>query len=183
MAESGAVTVCRLVADDWQVYRAIRLAMLQESPSAFGSTHADAASFDERLWRQRLTDGAVLLARVGDVPAGSAMYSEYGTTDAADANLFGMWVDPAFRRKRVGRALLSSVVAFAREAGKRRLLLHVMADNAEAKVFYERAGFAFTGQRPSHPDDGSAELEMELRIELEDTSAEPSADGALAAPE
>ena len=46
MSESEAVTVSRLVADEWQAYRAIRLAMLQESPSAFGSTHDEAASFD-----------------------------------------------------------------------------------------------------------------------------------------
>ena len=50
MPESQAVTVRRLVADDWQAYRAIRLAMLDESPAAFGSTHAEAASFDEQLW-------------------------------------------------------------------------------------------------------------------------------------
>ena len=30
MPESEAVNVCRLAADDWQAYRAIRLAMLQE---------------------------------------------------------------------------------------------------------------------------------------------------------
>ena len=62
MAESLAVTVCRLAADDWQAYRDIRLAMLQESPSVFGSTHAEAASFDEQLWRQRLADNVVILA-------------------------------------------------------------------------------------------------------------------------
>ena len=76
MADSQTVTVSRLVADDWQAYREIRLAMLQESPAAFGSTHAEAAGLDEQLWRQRLSDNAVILARVGTSPAGSVMYSE-----------------------------------------------------------------------------------------------------------
>ncbi|MDQ1535797.1 MAG: hypothetical protein QOE58_190, partial [Actinomycetota bacterium] len=47
------VTVCRLVAADWQTYRAIRLAMLHDSPSAFGTTHEQAAGHDEQAWRQR----------------------------------------------------------------------------------------------------------------------------------
>src|SRR5665811_279274 len=105
MPESQAVTVLRLVADDWQAYRAIRLAMLQESPSAFGSTHEEAVSFDEPLWQQRLTDNVVFLARVGRTPAGSAVFSEYGVTDPDDCSLFGMWVDPAFRGTGVARAL------------------------------------------------------------------------------
>jgi len=73
MPEPQTVTVCRLVADEWQAYRAIRLAMLQESPSAFGSTHAEAASIDEQLWRQRLADNdpaGRLYERTGFVPTG-----------------------------------------------------------------------------------------------------------------
>src|SRR5450759_4424800 len=84
MPESQAVTVCRLVADDWQSYRAIRLAMLQESPCLLYTSDAEAASFDEQLWKQRLAENVVLLASVGKVPAGSAMYSEYGAGDPGD---------------------------------------------------------------------------------------------------
>jgi GNAT superfamily N-acetyltransferase len=103
--------VCRLLPQDWQAYRAMRLAMLQESPRSFGSTRAHAAGFDEQLWRQRLADNAVMLAVVGTTPAGSAMYSESGTTDPGDCALFGMWVDPRFRGAGVGRALVGAVVA------------------------------------------------------------------------
>ena len=166
MPESQAVTVCRLVADDWQSYRAIRLAMLQESPSAFDSTHDEAASFDEQLWKQRLTENAVLLARVGRTPAGSAMYSEYGVTDPGDCSLFGMWVDPAFRRKGVGRALVDAVVAQARAAGKRRVVLHVVADNTAARALYEREGFVATGRSVPYPhDDHLVDIEMGLVLE------------------
>jgi ribosomal protein S18 acetylase RimI-like enzyme len=166
MPESQTLTVCRLVSDDWQVYRAIRLAMLEESPSAFGSTHAEATSFDEQLWRQRLAENAVILARVGLTPAGSAMYSEYGATDPGDCSLFGMWVDPRFRRLGVGRALVNAVVAQARAAGKRRVVLHVVADNPAARRLYEREGFVVTGQSVPYPnDDQLTEIEMELVLD------------------
>ena len=145
MPESQAVTVCRLGADDWQAYRAIRLAMLHESPSAFSSTHDEAASYDEQLWRQRLADNAVILAKVGTTPAGSVMYSEYGATDPGDRALYGMWVDPRFRGAGVGRALVDAVIAQARAGGKRRVLLDVVESNHQARRLYERAGFVPTG--------------------------------------
>jgi len=169
MPESRAVTVSRLVADEWQAYRAIRLAMLQESPSAFGSTHDEAASFDEQLWKQRLTENAVLLARVGRTPAGSAMYSEYGVTDPGDCSLFGMWVDPAFRRKGVGRALVDAVVAQARAAGKRRVVLHVVADNIAAKTLYEREGFVAAGHGGPYPS-AAQPVEIEMCLVLDNRS-------------
>lgn len=166
MPESQAVTVGRLVADDWQAYRAIRLAMLQESPSAFCSTHDDAVAYDEQLWKQRLTDNAVFLARVGRTPAGSAVFSEYGVTDPDDCSLFGMWVDPAFRGTGVARALVDAVVAQARAAGKRRVILHVVADNTAARALYEREGFVATGHGGPFPsDDQPIEIEMCLVLD------------------
>ena len=163
--EPQVVAVDRLVADDWQSYRAIRLAMLQESPSAFGSTHDKAASFDEQLWKQRLTENVVLLARVGPTPAGSAMYSEYGVTDPGDCSLFGMWVDPAFRRTGVAQALVHAVVAQARTAGRRRVILHVVRDNNAARSLYEREGFVATGQSVPYPHDSQmVEIEMVLLL-------------------
>jgi ribosomal protein S18 acetylase RimI-like enzyme len=165
MAESRIVTVGRLVADDWQVYRTIRLAMLQESPSVFASTHAEAASFDEQLWRQRLTDNAVILAWVGTSPAGSVMYSEFGMTDPGDCVLYGMWVDPGFRGAGIGRALVDAVIDQARAAGKRRVILHVVAGNDPAGRLYERAGFVPTGHIVPFPlDERVVEVEMELML-------------------
>ncbi|MEP7018136.1 MAG: GNAT family N-acetyltransferase [Actinomycetota bacterium] len=165
MAESPALTVCRLAADDWHAYRDIRLAMLQESPSAFGSTHAEAASFDEELWRQRLADNVVILAQAGTMAVGAAMYSEFGMTDPGDCALYGMWVDPRFRGTGVGRALVDAVVAQAGSAGKRRLVLHVVSGNDAAGRLYERSGFVPTGHTVPFPrDDDVVEIEMELLL-------------------
>ena len=157
-------TVSRLLPQDWQAYRAIRLDMLQESPRSFGGTHAQAASFDEQLWKQRLADNAVLLAVMGTVPAGSVMYSEFGMTDPGDCALFGMWVDPGFRRTGVGRALVDAVIAQARAAGKRRVVLHVVADNDSAADLYRRAGFVPNGHPVSHRNDDQV-VEMELVLQ------------------
>lgn len=160
------MTVCRLVADEWPDYRAIRLAMLQESPAAFGSAHSEVASFDDQIWRQRLAGNVVFLARLGTTAAGSAMYSEYGMTDPGDCALYGMWVDPACRGAGVGWALVEAVIAQARAAGKRRVVLHIVSGNDRAGRLYERTGFVPTGRTIPYPqDDRLLEVEMELLIE------------------
>lgn len=166
MPESRKVTVRRLVVDEWQTYREVRLAMLQESPSAFGSTHEqESTRHDERVWRQRLRDNAVFLARVGGAPAGSATYSEYGITDPGECALYGMWVDPRFRRMGVGHALVQAVVARARAVGRRRVVLYVVADNTGARLLYQREGFVATGRRVPYPHDVQlSEDEMKLVV-------------------
>ena len=169
MPESQVVAVLRLGADDWQVYRAIRLAMLQESPSAFCSTHDDAVNYDEQLWKQRLTDNVVLVAQAARTPAGSVMFSERGTTERGDCSLNGMWVDPAFRRTGVARVLVHAVVAQAQVAGKRRVFLHVVADNTAARTLYERGGFVATGHGVPYPNDDQL-VEIEMCLVLEDVS-------------
>jgi len=166
MPEPQVVAVDRLVADDWQFYRAIRLAMLQESPAAFCSTHGEAVTYDEQLWKQRMTDNVVLVATVDRMTAGSVMFSEHGVTDPGDCGLNGMWVDPAFRRTGVAQALVHAVVAQARTAGKRRVILHVVADNTAARALYEREGFVATGHIDPHPsDDQPVEIEMCLVLD------------------
>jgi len=167
MPEPQVVAVDRLVADDWQVYRAIRLAMLQESPSAFCSTQDDAVTYDEQLWKQRLTDNIVLVAQVEGTTAGSVMYSGRDAPDPGDCSLNGMWVDPASRRTGVAQALVHAVVAQARADGKRRVILHVVADNTAARALYEREGFVATGH--GGPNDGQP-VEIEMCLVLENRS-------------
>jgi ribosomal protein S18 acetylase RimI-like enzyme len=164
MADAPTLTVCRLGTGDWRTYRTIRLAMLQESPWAFGGTYDQAAGNDEHVWKQRLTDSTVFLARVGPTPAGSAMYSDSRTAFPGDCALYGMWVEPRFRRAGVGQALIGAVLDQARAAGKRRVVLGVVADNDAARTLYARAGFVDTGRGDTGPHDDQM-TEMELVVE------------------
>lgn len=139
--------------------------MLEDAPLAFGSTHAEAATFDEALWRQRLADNVVILALVGTMPAGSVIYSDYGLTEPGDCALYGMWVDSSLRGAGVGRVLVDAVIEQARVAGKSRIVLHVVAGNDVASRLYERAGFVPTGRTLPYPhEEGVVEVEMELRL-------------------
>jgi L-phenylalanine/L-methionine N-acetyltransferase len=62
----------------------------------------------------------------------------------------GLMVAASHRRRGVGRALLEQAVEWAREAGIRKLELHVFPWNEPAIRLYERFGFEREGLRRGH---------------------------------
>jgi len=61
------------------------------------------------------------------------------------AELYALYVRPAWWSTGTGRALMDQVLAKASIAGYRCITLWVLEDNARARRFYERAGFAPDG--------------------------------------
>ena len=153
----------RLGPDDWQAFRDVRLAALKEAPDAFGSTYDDEVGADEANWRQRLADWARFVAEVdghvvGVVGAGPGEFS--GTVA-----LTSLWVDPHFRGRGVGTALIGAVEDWAKSQDLTQVLLWVTEANRSAERLYERLGFKRTGRvsevRPGEP---AVEHEMSRRI-------------------
>ncbi len=62
----------------------------------------------------------------------------------------GLMVADGHRRRGIGRALLEQAVAWGREAGVRKLELHVFPWNEPAILLYERFGFEREGFRRDH---------------------------------
>jgi DNA-binding MarR family transcriptional regulator/N-acetylglutamate synthase-like GNAT family acetyltransferase len=83
--------------------------------------------------------GYCVVARLRGLPIGCGALKLHG---AAPAELKRMWVDPSSRGLGVGRRLLESLEALAREKGVR--VLHLETNHAlkEAMELYRRAGFA-----------------------------------------
>ncbi len=62
----------------------------------------------------------------------------------------GLMVAASHRRRGIGSALLDAAVEWAREAGVRKLELHVFPWNDAAIKLYERYGFVKEGYRRAH---------------------------------
>jgi RimJ/RimL family protein N-acetyltransferase len=62
----------------------------------------------------------------------------------------GIMVAAAYRRQGLGRALLEAAIAWARQAGVRKLELHVFPHNEGAIALYEQLGFEKEGYRHAH---------------------------------
>ena len=150
-------TVRLLTPEDWQTYREIRLAMLHESPGAFGSRYSDAVTFEEDTWRGRLTTCDHHLAEVAGRAVGAAGLSvEDGVGD-----LIGMWVRPQARGRSVGALLVQAVLDRAAVLGCDRVRLDVVDGNGPARRLYERMGFVATGVVTAYENaPGGTESEM-----------------------
>ena len=72
-----------------------------------------------------------------------------------------MWVAPSHRGTGMANRLVDTVIAWAKEAGARRIGLWVTRDNDRARRLYERAGFSATGDvQPLPSDSGKEEIRM-----------------------
>lgn len=147
----------RVGPDDWRRWSSVRLAALADAPEAFSSSLEVEESFDEARWRQRLTGGARVVARVlgGDVGLVGVHLS-----DGPDRpQLYGLWVHPVWRGIGLADALVVEVLAWARETGHDHVGLWVMDDNEGARRLYDRHGFR-PDPDPAAPPPGGCEVSL-----------------------
>ena len=153
--------IARLAEEGWGVYRDVRLASLEDSPSAFGSKLADERQLTDAAWRARLAhrtqfvawDEGHVVATVG------SLAEEEGTIE-----LVSMWVTPDARGTGVAGLLIDAVVADARDRGRGTIVLWVSEGNEPAERLYVRHGFARTGRvQPVDVDDPARGVELEMR--------------------
>lgn len=67
-----------------------------------------------------------------------------------ESDMMNLAVDPAFRRRGAGRALVLALVEQLAQQGNHCLSLEVRASNAPALALYQGLGFAQVGRRPNY---------------------------------
>jgi GNAT superfamily N-acetyltransferase len=151
----SSVRIQVLSAEDWTVWREVRLRSLADAPEAFGSKLADWQGDNDRedRWRERLDNvafnavavaGGQVVGTVGGMHCG-------GSTDSVE--LISMWVSPEVRGTGVGDALIGAVVEWALSESTVELVLAVRRSNSPARALYERTGFVLVGAHPDDPDE------------------------------
>jgi len=113
-------------------------------------------SFRTRPWQRMLVavaarevaPGIVGYASFGPETEATAPWPPPLTPDGEEgrvAELYALYVRPAWWSTGTGRALMERVLAGTTRAGYLSLTLWVLRDNGRARRFYERAGFAPDG--------------------------------------
>jgi ribosomal protein S18 acetylase RimI-like enzyme len=162
-----ATTVRVLSESDWQEYRAIRLAALQDAPDAFASTYAEESQLDEPTWRSAMVRAHRLLALQGTSPVGVVSVGPVPDEEDA-ADLFGLWVAPEVRNTGVAWQLVEAAGQQAVQDGATRLYYWVSTENGRAVAFATNFGFRVTSQRRtarvSHSEFGDQEVAFVLSL-------------------
>lgn len=151
--------------DDWERARAIRLAALADSPRAFGSRHDDVVGWPEAAWREQLRTLDTFIAVADGADAGMVRTVRHAE-DPDGVYLISMWVNPAFRRRGVGSALVDRAVLWTREAGRARLFLDVRTYNLEALALYLHEGFVATGESETVGDSVEDQYVLDVRTRI-----------------
>ncbi len=156
---------------DWRTIRNTRLRALAESPSAFGSTLAREAAFDDVEWQRRVGSGNWFLAVIGtnavkDETAIGIVATVVEDDAPSERHLVAMWVDPEHRGSSAATDLVEAVCASANADGVSAITLWVADGNHRALRFYQRVGFHSTGERqplPSNVQIGEERMRKDLR--------------------
>lgn len=143
----------QLAPGDADLFRSVRLLGLQESPTAFGASYAQEVQMPTERFAERLTgtpDRWVIGAFSEDALIGMIGFiRDAGEKMRHKGNIWGMYVVPEHRQKRVGRALLQEAIArLELLPGLRVVRLSVVTSNHVAIRLYEAFGFVRYAEEP-----------------------------------
>lgn len=157
--------VQQLRKNDWQRGREIRLRSLADMPDAFGATLDVEEMFPEEKWIERVArqDAATFVALTQDnQDAGLVTMAPYND----EIGLFGMWIDPRYRKKGIGSMLVDAGVRWAGSCGFNRIFLDVGDHNHAAIALYQSRGFLPTGETGTLPSPREHILEHQRVLKL-----------------
>lgn len=142
--------VAALAPDDWERLRDVRLRSILTEPALAWAWRRE-STFKEQHWRLRLGGARwwVAVDADGDVGLGS-LIQEPGAP-ARERHLTALWVDPAARRRGLGRALVDAAARASRHDDA--IALTVWASTADDVLgrFLGAVGFAATGETVASP--------------------------------
>jgi GNAT superfamily N-acetyltransferase len=147
---TASVRIRPTTREEWERVRDLRLRSLGDAPDAFGSTFERERAHGETEWAEWIEgwEGAtniMFVAERGEDWIGMAVGSRTG--DEPEGHLYGMWVDPSWRKQGIGTRLVEAVIGWARSWGAGALILGVTETNDGAAGFYQHLGFVDTGER------------------------------------
>jgi [ribosomal protein S18]-alanine N-acetyltransferase len=148
-------------------------AWMQDAPEAPVWSDADLAGLlmtpqaDQRKVRKAWTAEQGLSAKAGFAVATALCIP--GTP--AECELEFVLVPPETRRQGIGRMLVHTVLAWARDLGANEVGLEVRESNAPALRLYEACGFVVAGRRPGYYADPPEDAVL-MRRQISDVPGE-----------
>jgi hypothetical protein len=139
------IAMRRITADDWRMWREMRLSALWVSPYVFGSTLADCQrdGDTEQKWRDRLISVAFnVIADVVEIPPGLAS----GAAQGEDVELCSLWEAPSALCAGLGDALNDALSDWAEAMGSTRIVLNATQGNGHAVALNKHHGFIDAGR-------------------------------------
>lgn len=140
----------RLDPGDWRLFRDVRLAMLRDTPRAFGSTEAEwsaKAPSEIADWLDAIRVWAVVEA--GRALSCAGWHQTGGEISRHRGYIIAVFTRPEARGRGLMRRVLAAIEGDARALGVTQLELDVATHGVAARAAYAAAGFVETGLMPN----------------------------------
>ncbi len=151
------IKVKTLKSDQWRIFKQLRLAALEQNPSSFGESLAEARRLSDGEWQARAQKSVdeqerdTLLAFASWEAVG--MIFVFLKEGRKVGSFGGLWVKKDFRRKGVGEQLVKKALAWLKDAGAKEVTFWNNAENEASTSLYQKLGFQETGdQKPLDSD-------------------------------
>lgn len=141
--------IINLDADDWKLFRDIRLEALQEDPVVFGNSYQEEVVKTEDFWRKHINNMWFVVMN-NQVVGMIGLLQDSGLKKNHRAQLISLWVKPAFRSQGIGKALVQHALMSAQKQEIRKLYLYVTSTQQEVIKLYEALGFYTIGLLKEH---------------------------------
>lgn len=150
--QADGTTVRRLAAEDAEAFSALRRRVAADNSVPLGLDMEEELARPLQGFRDQLgaPSNAVFGAFVGGTLAATAAVAPSGPFASSRHKrvLWGTFVAPAYRRKGLGRTVVTQAIAHARQTGARRIHLTMYLPNPAAHTLYESLGFVVWGTEP-----------------------------------
>ncbi|WP_404372484.1 GNAT family N-acetyltransferase [Kytococcus sedentarius] len=161
------ITVRELAADEWEIFKTLRLRALQEDPEAFVASYEEESQHSDEEWQERMSHATRIGAQRGSEWVALASVGDEDTRDDDDlGEVYGIWVTPSLRGEGVARQLMEHAELVGRNAGYSHLAYWVNTDNGRAVAFASSIGYRPTEGRRDVVVEGQPEVEAAFMIPL-----------------
>lgn len=140
-----------LTSNDYLLYKEIRLELLKNNPTNFGSSFQDESKFDDQIWKERLTKPTVNTIGAfidGKIVGIVVLVRNPRTKMKHIGTINSMYVKPQFRHLGIAQKLIINLKEKALNLNVNRLTLTVVNTNTAAFNLYKKLGFLEYGLEP-----------------------------------
>jgi len=130
--------------NDLSDYKSIRLELLKENPTNFGSSFEEESLFEDEMWERRLNNknATSIGAYIGNEIIGICVVMKNPRLKMKHrAELNSMYVKKEYRGQGVSVGLLNNVFELLKDTDVEILRLSVAAHNTSAISLYKKLGF------------------------------------------
>ena len=142
-----AITIRKLNIEDLNQYRNIRLELLKNAPTNFGSSFEEESQFDRKMWVNRLSKETISVFGAFDTElVGIVLTVENPRSKMKHiASINSMYVKEKYRSLKIGDKLVKHALEYLKNKDVEQVILSVVTSNLPAVKLYENNGFVHYG--------------------------------------